>query len=91
MGVRLKILETLLRTNREALMRRADELGVSLAISNDHDGVIDSRAFRCADGTTKGHEASKVCPRTGVAIHSESARALNKHNRLPPQSWVNKD
>ena len=26
--------------NREALMRRADELGVSLVISSDHDGAI---------------------------------------------------
>jgi len=48
----LKILETLLRTNREALMRRADELGVSLVISNDHDhdGAIDTRMLRSTEG-----------------------------------------
>ena len=42
-GISLKLLATLLRTNREALMHRADELGVSLAISNDpdHDQAID--------------------------------------------------
>jgi len=49
-GIGLKILETLLRTNREALMRRADELGASLVISNDHDGAIDTRTFRRTDG-----------------------------------------
>jgi len=51
-GISLKILETILRTNREALMRRADELGVSLVISNDHDheGAIDTRMLRCTDG-----------------------------------------
>ena len=49
-GIGLKILETMLRTNREALMRRADELGVSLVISRDHDGAVDTRTFRCTDG-----------------------------------------
>ena len=51
-GMSLKILETLLRTNREALMRRADELGVSLVISNDHDhdGAIDTRMLRSTEG-----------------------------------------
>jgi hypothetical protein len=50
-GMGLKILETLLRTNREALMRRADELGVSLVISNDHDhdGAIDTRMLRSTE------------------------------------------
>ena len=49
-GIGLKILETMLRTNREALMRRADELGVSLVIGSDHDGGADIRTFRCTDG-----------------------------------------
>jgi len=51
-GMSLKILETYLHTNREALARRADELGVSLVMSDDHDhdGAIDTRAFRCTDG-----------------------------------------
>jgi hypothetical protein len=49
-GIGLKILETLLRTSRQALMRRADELGVSLVISNDHDWAIDTRTRRCTDG-----------------------------------------
>ena len=49
-GIGLKMLESLLRTSREALMRRADELGVSLIISSDHDGAIDTRALRCTDG-----------------------------------------
>jgi hypothetical protein len=48
-GIGLKILETLLRTNRESLMRRADELGVSLVISNDRDGAIDTRTCRHTD------------------------------------------
>ena len=49
-GIGLKILETMLRTNREALMRRADELGVSLVIGSDHDGAADTRTFHCTDG-----------------------------------------
>ena len=49
-GMSLKILETFLRTNRKALMRRADELGVSLDISDDHDEAVDTRALRCGDG-----------------------------------------
>ena len=48
-GIGLKILETMLRTNREALMRRADELGVSLVISSDHGGP-DTRTFCCRSG-----------------------------------------
>jgi hypothetical protein len=48
-GIGLKILETMLRTNREALMRRADELGVSLVISSDHGGP-DTRTFCCTNG-----------------------------------------
>ena len=34
----------MLRTSQERVMRRADELGVSLAISDDYDGAIDTRA-----------------------------------------------
>ena len=43
-GVGLQILETMLRTNREALMRRAVQLGVSLDISDDHDRAVDTSA-----------------------------------------------
>ena len=49
-GIGLRLLETMLRTNRAALMHRADELGVSLVISSDHDGAIDTRTLRCTDG-----------------------------------------
>jgi hypothetical protein len=49
-GIGLRTLETMLRTNRETLMRRADELGVSLVISDDHDEAVDTRALRCTDG-----------------------------------------
>jgi hypothetical protein len=31
-------------------MRRADELGVSLAISDDYEGAVDTRALRCSNG-----------------------------------------
>ena len=48
-GVGLTMLETLLRTNREALMRRADELGVSLDIGDDHDRAVDTRTLRDSD------------------------------------------
>ena len=46
----LNILATMLRTSQERVMRRADELGVSLAISDDYDGAVDTRALRCSDG-----------------------------------------
>jgi hypothetical protein len=49
-GMGLKTLETMLGTNREALMRRAVELDVSLVISDDHDGATDTRTLRCIDG-----------------------------------------
>jgi hypothetical protein len=44
----LKMLATLLHTSQERVMRRADELGVSLA--NDYDGAVDTRTLRCHDG-----------------------------------------
>jgi hypothetical protein len=49
-GMGLKTLEALLRTSREALMHRAEEIGVSLVISSDYDGTSDSRIIRCTDG-----------------------------------------
>ena len=49
-GVGLKTLETMLRTSRETLMRRADELGVSLVSRDDHDEAVDTRTPRCTDG-----------------------------------------
>ena len=45
----LKTLATMLRTSQETLMRRADELGVSLAISDDYDEPVDTRALRRRD------------------------------------------
>ena len=48
-GIGLKTLAVLLRISRETLIRRADELGVSL-ISDDHDEALDTRALRCSDG-----------------------------------------
>jgi hypothetical protein len=49
-GIGLKLLATMLRTNRETLMQRADELGVSLIIRSDHDEAMDTRTSRSADG-----------------------------------------
>ena len=40
-GIGLKTLGTMLRISRETLMRRADELGVTLVINNDHDEAVD--------------------------------------------------
>ena len=48
-GLGLKTLETMLRTSRETLLRRADELGVSLVVS-EHDEAVDTRVLRCTDG-----------------------------------------
>jgi hypothetical protein len=51
-GISVKLLATMLRTNREALMHRADELGVSLVINNDpdHDEAVDTRILRRTGG-----------------------------------------
>ena len=48
-GIGIKTLATMLRTSREMLIRRAGELGVSLAISDDHDDAADTRALSCRD------------------------------------------
>ena len=45
----LKTLATMLHTSPEKIMRRADELGVSLAIS-DYDGLVETRTHRRSDG-----------------------------------------
>ena len=47
-GIALKVLATTLRTSRDTLMRRADQLGVSLAIRDEHDEAVDTR-LRCSD------------------------------------------
>jgi len=48
-GIGLKTLETKLHTSRETLSR-ADELGVSLDKSVDHDEAVDTRPLRCSNG-----------------------------------------
>ncbi len=45
----LKTLATMLHTSQEKVMRRADELGVSLAVSDDYEGAVDTRAVRRRD------------------------------------------
>ena len=45
-GIGLKTLARRIRTSQEMIIRRAGELGVSLAISDDYDGA---RARRCSD------------------------------------------
>ena len=49
-GINLKVLATRLGRNLDTLMRRANQLGVSLVISDEHDEAIDTRALRCSDG-----------------------------------------
>ena len=44
--VGVKILARMLHTSQERVMHRADELGVSLAISDDHDGAVDTQTLR---------------------------------------------
>ena len=46
----LRTLATMLRASQERVMRRADELGVSLAIGDYHDGAGDTRTLRRSDG-----------------------------------------
>ncbi|MGA6939155.1 MAG: hypothetical protein WB041_27815 [Pseudolabrys sp.] len=45
----LRTLAKMIRTTPETLMRRADELGVSLAIGDYHDGAEDTRTLRRSD------------------------------------------
>ena len=49
-GIGLKTLAKMIRATPEMLIRRAGELGVSLDISDDHDGAVDTRALRCSGG-----------------------------------------
>jgi hypothetical protein len=49
-GISLKTLATMLRTSEESVTRRADELGVSLAISDVYDAAVDTRTLRCSEG-----------------------------------------
>ena len=48
--IAVKTLATKLHTSQEKVMRRADELGVSLAISDYYEGAVDTRPLRCSDG-----------------------------------------
>ena len=48
--VGLQTLAKMIYTSQEMLIRRACELGVSLAISDDHIEAFDTRALRCNDG-----------------------------------------
>jgi hypothetical protein len=48
-GIGIRTLATTLNTSPEMLARRAGELGVSLAISDDHDDAADTRALSCRD------------------------------------------
>jgi hypothetical protein len=48
-GIGLKTLAKMIRTTPDMLMRRAGELGVSLAISDYDDEPVDTRALRCSD------------------------------------------
>jgi hypothetical protein len=41
-GIGLKALEAMLHISRETLLRRADELGVTLDIGDDHDEAVDT-------------------------------------------------
>ena len=49
-GIGLKTLKTMLHVSQETLMRRADELGVTLVISDVYDEPVDTRTRRCTDG-----------------------------------------
>ena len=49
-GIGLKRLAAILHTNQEALMHRADELGVSLVIGDESNRAIHTRTLRCTNG-----------------------------------------
>jgi hypothetical protein len=48
-GIGLKTLEKLQRASRGTLLRRAAELGVSMAFNDAHDEPVDTRAVRRRD------------------------------------------
>jgi hypothetical protein len=89
-GIGLKALETMLRTTRETLMRRADELGVSLVISDQHDVALDTRPLRCTNGLVDpllerlkqvhGDTIARVTHRT-EAPTNKSLAGIHKTNR----------
>ena len=45
-GIGLTALQTMLHVSRERLMRRADELGVTLVTSDDEDDAVDTASLR---------------------------------------------
>jgi DNA-binding Lrp family transcriptional regulator len=50
----VKLLATMLRTSEERVLRRVDELGVSLVISDDHAGLSTrERAVGAMDSSTR--------------------------------------
>ena len=49
-GINLKVLATRLRRTPDTVMRRADELGVSLAIRDEYEEAVDTRTLRRTDG-----------------------------------------
>jgi 3-deoxy-D-manno-octulosonate 8-phosphate phosphatase KdsC-like HAD superfamily phosphatase len=49
-GIGLKRLALILRTNQDTIRQRATELGVSLVVSDESDGAIDTRTLRCSNG-----------------------------------------
>ena len=49
-GIGLKTLEKMLRTSRGTLLRRAAELGVSMAFNDAHDEPVDTRTRSRSDG-----------------------------------------
>jgi hypothetical protein len=59
-GVGLNTLAKMIRTSREAIIRRAGELGVSLDISNDHDDAADTRVLRTAEAGTRRPEVNHM-------------------------------
>ena len=48
--IAVKTLAIMLHTSQERVMRRADELGVSLAISDDYDAALDTRTRSRSNG-----------------------------------------
>jgi len=87
----LKTLETMLRTSRETPLRRADELGVSLAVS-EHDEAVDTRVLRCnrwsrgpATGTAEA-SAWRRAEVTRVKRSDQSAQQYSDDVRFTPKS-----
>ena len=90
-GIGIKTLATMLHTSEERVMRRADELGVSLAINDVYDAAVDTRTLRlwsrrpasgtAEAGTRRPEVNTSRVPRISVCSH-DNALSLHRQSAI---------